>query len=232
MNYLKTTIILINVIVFATLLLKNTQNVVSAEDKSIEVVTIETPKDYKELNINLRKSYVNFVGSRPLGNHYGQFKLSEGGIQVKKNRVIGGAFTIDISSLHITDAPEILDEESKAKLAGHLLSADFFDMEKYPSAHFTITEVEPYSGEVPKENKVIGVTNPSHIITGDLEMMGITQSVTFTALMNESNHSVKAEAIFDINRSDWGMAYGTDESLGDKFISPMVRIVLSIETAE
>ena len=41
---------------------------------------------------------------------------------------------------------------------------------------------------------------------------------------------LSAQANFNINRSDWGLSYGNDQSLGDKFISPTVNLNLDIKT--
>ena len=40
----------------------------------------------------------------------------------------------------------------------------------------------------------------------------------------------QAEADFNINRTDWGITYGNDQSLGDKFIKPEVNIKLNIKS--
>jgi len=47
-----------------------------------------------------------------------------------------------------------------------------------------------------------------------------------------SEDKVTAEAKFNINRKDWEINYGADESLGDKFIRPDVHIGFNVTTAK
>jgi hypothetical protein len=44
-----------------------------------------------------------------------------------------------------------------------------------------------------------------------------------------AGNSLKALANFDINRTLWGIRYGNDKSLGDKFISETVNVQLNLK---
>jgi hypothetical protein len=44
-----------------------------------------------------------------------------------------------------------------------------------------------------------------------------------------NGNSLIADADFNIDRTQWGIVYGNDKSLGDKFIRPEVNIKLHIE---
>ena len=59
-------------------------------------------------------------------------------------------------------------------------------------------------------------------------MKGVTKSVTFPAIVKATPEALLAQANFNINRTDWGLVYGNDKSLGDKFIRPEVNIALNI----
>ena len=72
------------------------------------------------------------------------------------------------------------------------------------------------------------MANPTHFVTGNLELKGVTKRIKFPAKITISDGKVNAEAKFNINRKDWGMSYGADESLGDKFIRPTVHLGLNI----
>lgn len=85
------------------------------------------------------------------------------------------------------------------KLTGHLKSVDFFNVKEHPKATFTSTKIEP-AGD--------GQVN----ITGDLTLLGNTQSITFPATVStEGEFSLKAE--FQIDRTQFGMDFGTDNVL-------------------
>lgn len=208
-----------------------------AEVSEAQEVNEEETAGATELAVNTEASVVSFVGTKPVGRHSGEFKISEGVVKVENNEVVGGSYTIDISSLKITDKEADLDAESRTKLAGHLSGADFFDKDKFGTAKFEITKVEPYTApeeaeETSKEDAEFKLTDPTHFVTGNLELKGVTKSVKFPAKITVDGKKVSAEAKFNIDRKDWGMSYGADESLGDKFIRPTVHIGFKVEAGE
>ncbi len=176
------------------------------------------------LSINTEKSTLTWIGTKPTGQHTGTLSIKDGNINVKDSQIVGGTFTIDINSLNPTD----MDEENNGKLAGHLKSADFFDAENYPEAAFEITGVKAYnpSGDEAAKELTAGA---NHLVTGNLRMKEKINSITFPANINISEAGVAAKANFNINRTDWGLSYGADESLGDKFIRPLVNIALDLQ---
>ena len=64
----------------------------------------------------------------------------------------------------------------------------------------------------------------THTITGNLTLKGITKSITFPAKVNVADNKITADANFNIDRTQWNIVYGNDESLGDKFIRPEVNL--------
>lgn len=159
-------------------------------------------------------SSLTFVGSKPVGTHTGTFKLTEGNITVDQGNISSGKFTFDIGSMNIIDQ----DTSYKAKLTGHLLSPDFFDAAKFKTATFEITACEPLTND----------TNGTHRISGNLTMKDSTKNVTFTSKVSVTESQLKATADFNIDRTQWGLFYGNDKSLGDKFIYPEVKIKFDI----
>ncbi|KOY85919.1 hypothetical protein AD998_06975 [bacterium 336/3] len=207
----------------------------SDDAKTTDAKAVDTTKksDAQELKLDLATSTVTWVGTKPTGKHNGTFNLKEGSISVKENNIAAGKFVVDIASLKVLDIPE--KEEGNGKLAGHLKSPDFFDAEKFPTATFEVTSVEAYKADTTKKvdekDKEYTLANPTHTITGNLELKGVKKSVTFPAVVNVANGKVEAEAKFNINRKDWGMEYGTDEAkLKDKFIRPTVHVGFKIST--
>jgi polyisoprenoid-binding protein YceI len=165
---------------------------------------------------------VQFIGTKPVGQHQGTFNIKEGEFFVKNDALVtGGKLVIDINSLQVTDA----DTSGAYKLKGHLLSPDFFDAAANGTATFEITSVEPYTPD--STNKIVldGATNT---VKGNLTLKGVTKNVTFPAAITVTPATVTARANFNVNRTDWGLVYGNDQSLGDKFIRPEVNISFSI----
>lgn len=170
---------------------------------------------------------VNFIGTKPVGQHSGTFNITEGELFVQNGvSVTGGNLTLDLKSLKITDA----DTAGVSKLAGHLASADFFEVDKHPNATFEITDVQPYS--VDSTRPALVLDGATHTVSGNLTLKGVTKNVTFPAIINVSGNVASAKANFNINRTDWGLVYGNDESLGDKFIRPEVNVSFSISASK
>ncbi|MCB0698088.1 MAG: YceI family protein [Chitinophagaceae bacterium] len=165
---------------------------------------------------DVNQSKVEWVGTKPVGQHHGTFSLQNGTLIVSDNMLQGGNFTIDIKSL----APDDQNDEYNAKLQGHLLSPDFFDAENHPTGTFEITNVTEGTGDT----NALVMKDATHMITGNLTLKGITKSITFPAKVDMNNGNVTADANFNIDRTQWEMVYGNDQSLGDKFIRPEVNL--------
>jgi polyisoprenoid-binding protein YceI len=140
-------------------------------------------------------SSITWTGKKFNGDaHNGTLGLSEGNLAVDNGNITGGSFTIDFSTMAVTDE---MGEKGKQKLIGHLSSGDFFETEKYPTATFTITSVEPLDDDT-----------YTHKISGNLEMKGITNNVAFNATVANDEGKVVAESQkFMINRMTWKVEY-------------------------
>ncbi|MBK7690530.1 MAG: YceI family protein [Bacteroidetes bacterium] len=167
-------------------------------------------------NVDKTASTVSFVGSKPVGTHMGDFLLSEGSFTINEGNITAGNFSIDINSMKITDKE--IDAESAGKLQGHLLSPDFFDAAKFGTAKFEITSCVALTGD----------STATHTIGGNLTLKDSTKNVTFPAKVTLSDKGATATADFNIDRTQWGLFYGNDKSLGDKFIYPEVKIKFNI----
>ena len=104
-----------------------------------------------------------------------------------------------------------------AKLDEHLLSADFFDAARYPTATFTSTGVT-----VAGEGKLA--------VAGDLSIHGVTKPVVMDVTINKvGEHPMSKkpaagfDASFDIKRSEFGVG-GYAPAVSDE-----VRIEITVE---
>ena len=170
-------------------------------------------------------SVVKFVGNGVGKNHPGKFKVKEGAITVTDNKVTAGSFVIDIASLSLDEPAEMI----QTKLKGHLLSPDFFDAEKFPTAKFEITKVVDYTSNGTDKSVVEGA---NALISGNLTLKDQTKNVTFPAAVTVTDNNITAKANFNIDRTSWGMNYNSDKSLKDKFISPDVNIALELSASK
>jgi polyisoprenoid-binding protein YceI len=165
--------------------------------------------------IDATTSQVGWEGTGVGHGHTGSFKLNNGALNIADGNIASGNFEINIGSLDNAD----IKDGSKKDLIGHLLSADFFDAAKYPTAKFVVTKCEALAGD----------SNATHTVSGNLTLKDSTTNVTFPAKVTVSPTEVSAKAKFVIDRTKWGMSYGNDKSLKDKFISPEVGIMLDIK---
>ena len=133
-------------------------------------------------------SKVEFVGAKITGKHDGSFKTFSGTVQLVGNDPLKSQVTaeIDVASL-------VADQE---KLTGHLKSGDFFDVAKFPKAKFISTAV-----------KAGGEKGATHTITGNLELHGVSKSISFPATVKVAGDTVDVDAEFAINRKDFGLVY-------------------------
>ena len=149
--------------------------------------------------INPAQSSVKWVGKKVTGEHSGNVTISGGSLIATNNVVSGGSADIDLSSLTVTD---ITDAASNAKLVGHLKSADFFNTATYPKATLTITSVKLK-------------TKDNYDVTGNLTIKGITNPVTFPAVIQTTADKVTATAVITIDRTKYDIKYRSTSYFGD-----------------
>jgi polyisoprenoid-binding protein YceI len=150
------------------------------------------------------ESKLEFVGAKLTGKHDGSLGKFSGAIVGAEPEKSSVTVEIDMASL-VADDP---------KLTGHLKSPDFFDVEKYPKARFTSTSV-----------RAGGEKAATHTVTGNLEMHGVTKSITFPATVRMAGEAASVDAEFAINRKDFEITY---PGKPDDLIKDEVLIKLTI----
>lgn len=170
--------------------------------------------DGAALDVDVANSGITWTGNKVSGSHTGTINLQSGSLLVADGKLTGGQFIIDMSSLQNKD---LTDPEYKGKLEGHLKADDFFAVDKYPTSKFDITEV-----------KDLG--NGKASISGNLTIRETTKNITFDANLTESTaEKVIAQADFNINRKDWGVAY---EGQKDDLISDEINFKINLQAGK
>ncbi|MBL86598.1 MAG: lipid-binding protein [Winogradskyella sp.] len=162
------------------------------------------------------RSTIVWKGFKPTGSHEGTISIKEGNIAVNDKTVESGKFTIDMSTIVVTDIPE--SEEGNAKLQGHLSGPDFFDVKGFPTAEFEVTGLENKEGKT--------------MLSGNLTMKGETNNISFPVKtsFDEDMMTLKSET-FTIDRSKWNIKYGSKsffDDLGDKFINDDIELTVNL----
>jgi len=167
--------------------------------------------DAVKYDVNLEKSSIEWQGFKPTGSHKGTINIISGTFTTNDGKIQSGSFVIDMSSLK--------ESEDNGRLEGHLKSADFFDVAKFPSASFEITGLEEKDGNT--------------LLSGNLTIKDITHNVTFpVTVTNEGDVLTVSSEVFTIDRSKWNVRYGSKsffDNLKDKFINDDIELKISIK---
>lgn len=166
---------------------------------------------------------IHWIGFKTYADtkHHGTLQVKDGKIMVENGGVTGGMFTIDLASIDDKDLPEDGDF-NQAKLEGHLKSEDFFYVEKYPTATFTITSVKP----APADDK----NGATHMVSGNLNMRGNEKNITIPANIKVDEDMVSVETPeFVIDRTQWEVMYNSDKGTNVKSLAKEQLIDNSIK---
>ncbi len=183
------------------------------------VAFVNSPSKPITFKADVSKSSLTWLAKKVTGEHAGTVKLADGTLTLDGNKLTGGSFTMDMTSITCTD---ITDATHNGKLIGHLKSDDFFSVAKHPKASFKITKVE-------------ATTANAYNVTGDLTIKGITKPVTFPATVTISGGKAEAAAKITVDRTKYDIRYGSKsffDNLGDKVIYDEFTIDLKLVAAK
>ena len=155
----------------------------------------------KTTKVDVKKSTINWVGKKVTGKHEGTINLKEGNLIFNAKKLVGGNFTVDMTSINVTD----LQGGSKEKLEGHLKADDFFGVDKFESSKLTF-------------KKIAAKGKNKYTVTGDLTIKNKTNEVVFDIVVAEKT----ATTTVVIDRTKYDIKYGSGsffDGLGDKAIN-------------
>jgi polyisoprenoid-binding protein YceI len=148
-------------------------------------------------------------------NVRGQFTAISGTLTLDENDLVNSHLEASI------DAASINTRE--AQRDAHLRSADFFDVEKFPTLTFKSTAVRRTGGD-------------ELAVTGDLTIHGVTRSVVFnvegpTAPVKDpwGNTRIGLSAVTRINRKDFGLTWNAALETGGILVGDDVTITLDVQ---
>jgi len=104
----------------------------------------------------------------------------------------------------------------------HLISADFFDADRFPKIHF-------------KKTDLTADEDGLYRLTGDLTIKGVTKSVVFDALYNGKKkadwgvetHNFTCSTV--INRKEFGLTYNALIEASGTIIDENIQVIVLIE---
>jgi polyisoprenoid-binding protein YceI len=205
-------------IFFAAVLLASASSCDNDPAKGKSVAKVEAPAEVTQKSLGSATaatkyvfsdagSKITFVGAKVTRKHDGAFNKFVGSAELVENELAKSRVEVEIATASLTaDDP---------KLTSHLKSPDLLDVEKYPKARFVSTAL--------REGGEKGAT---HTITGNLELHGVTKSITFPATVKVAGDSFEAKAEFAINRKDFGIVY---PGMPDDLIKDEVLLAMDIQ---
>lgn len=166
---------------------ESTANEVSttAEGKAYVVDTLSSAIEWK--------GYKVFKSENT--SHFGKIRFESGNLTVKDSLLESGVFVANMHSLDNEDLAS--DLEQKQKLEGHLKSADFFEVDKYPTATYQITKVTP-----------LAEGDYNTLLDGNLTLKGVTKPVQIKANVSVTPDQVSISSEpTDIKREEFGVKF-------------------------
>jgi polyisoprenoid-binding protein YceI len=167
-------------------------------------------------NIDATHSVAEFkVRHLMISNVKGSFPKATGVLSLDESDLSKSSVTasIDVSSIETRDAQR----------DGHLKSADFFDVEKFPTMEF-------------KSTRVTAKGAGEGTVEGDLTIRDVTKPVVFqvegpTAPTKDpwGNMRVGVSAITKISRKEFGLTWNTLLEAGGAMVGDEVTITLDVE---
>jgi len=155
--------------------------------------------------IDTSKSNIVWIGKKVGGQHDGDIKFKSGNVILDAGKLVGGTFTVDMTTINVLD----LEGGKKAYLEKHLKGEDFFGVKEFAEAVFTITSVK------------------GNVVEGDLTVKGHTDKETFTLVLED--HTISGT--IKVNRTKYGITYKSAtffEKIKDKAINDDFELSLEI----
>lgn len=143
--------------------------------------------------VDTQNSTIEWSAKKVGGGHTGTIKISEGSLIYRGKSLLKGTFLMDMSSI----------TSDNVRVTTHLKSPDFFSSEKNPTSKFEIIKVNATGKDLAN-------------ITGNLTIKGITQPLSFSAIVKQQDGMVIAVANkIRIDRTKYDIRFRSKTFFGD-----------------
>jgi len=166
---------------------------------AIAIILTTSTSIAQKREVKVTESTVEWKGKKITGSHNGTVTLKEGTLVMEGDKLTGGNFVIDMTSIDVLD----LKGDGKENLEGHLRSDDFFGVSNYPTSTLVI--------------KSANKTEKGYYVNGEITIKGKTEPIAFDLAMNGNQASTQLK----IDRTKFGVRYGSGsffDNLGDNTI--------------
>lgn len=210
--------------IFFIMLLASCQNETKpaeaqAEKPKVDTIRVEPVSREGADTYTITEGLVYWIGKKAVGEgHHGEIAVTGGELLVKDGKILSGSVKIDMNTIAVVD---LKDQGERRDLESHLKDADFFEVNKFPTAEYTFDEV------LPSVNPDFNAT-----VLGKLTMKGKTHPVNVTLKFSITGDELVAESsTFPINRTQWGVNFrsGILGTAKDKLINDTVPLSFKIK---
>ncbi len=167
--------------------------------------------------VDTTQSMVRWTGRNLFNHHHGTVRLGGGEIVLRQNELLSARFVVDMTSIVCED---LADAGYNAMLIRHLRDADFFEVEKHPTAEFIAHEAQPIEGATPGW--------PNYELIGAFTLRGVTQPLSFAALIASADGSrLTGQGQFELDRTRFGSFYGSGKffrHLGQHVVNDLIHL--------
>lgn len=188
-------------------------------ETGVQGAVIESKSPDGTYRVDAEKSTLEWIGRNLNNRHHGRISIQSGEIVIQGGIPSGGKIVLNMKTVSNLD---LQDPAWHDMLLNHLKSEDFFAVERFPTASFRLTGWKKGEGESPEA--------PKGIATGDLTIRDVTRPVSVPAIVApQTDGSIKAHAIFDLDRTLWDASYGSVklyERLGMHLVHDLVSLEL------
>ncbi|HXN06156.1 MAG TPA: YceI family protein [Nitrospiria bacterium] len=170
-----------------------------------------------EYTLDKEHSHAGFQVRHMVSRLQGEFKEIEGefNFDEKSPQASKGKFTVKAASINT-------NHEKRDK---HLRSADFFDVEKFPSLTFETKKITPAGDKKYKLEGDFGLHGVTKPVTFDVEFLGADKDPW-------GGKRAGFTATAKINRKDYGMVWNKVLDSGGFLVGDDVEIVIQVEAIE
>ena len=190
--------------------------------------------------INSDESVVSWLGRKKLieSKHFGKIKIKEGHVLVdEKGQLQFSEVIIDMTSITCED---LKNRKKRAKLVKHLSSSDFFDAEKYPTAHLVVNKfiesdmIGPRAFNEKSGKKGEVQKGTVYKARGTLKIKNQTKDLNFRITSYNEGEVIRAIGEVEIDRTHWGIKYGSGNFfknlVANRIIADEIQIEFNIVT--
>lgn len=164
--------------------------------------------------VNPEMSRIEWTGYAVGKKHLGQVNVKSSTLVIVDGALREGDVVVDMTSISNDD----LGSKTQNKLVAHLKSNDFFAVADYPEAKMVVTKVE----NTEKANE--------YRVAADVTIKDVTNEVVFDVIVDEINGSIALSASFDIDRTLWGVTFGS-EKFSERVVDEVISDTISFDIA-